>query len=246
MAELKDIDAIIIEMYSNPLTGRKDDYYGRIVNIASVGADTLIARAIANGFNGNAASIKAAFAAVEAEAIKAILRGEIVNYGFGFVALDVEGAFTGDNPSWNPATNRLVARLTLSKKLRNMLKTIPVRIRGMAPDSSAINSVTDVATGAVNKRLTPGGIANLRGARIKIVGDADGLGLRLTNRDTQEVVVIPPTAIGVNEPSRISFVVPASLAAGSYLLSVVTQFTGNSTPLKHPRTVALSYVLAVD
>ena len=246
MAELSNVDAVIIETHDNPLTERKDDSYGRVVNIASVDVETLIARAIANGFNGNAASMSATIAAVETEAVKAVVRGEIVNYGIGFVALDVEGAFIGDNPSLNPSVNRLVARITPSKKLRETLKATPVRIRGKASDSSAINSVTDVATGKVNERLTPGGMANLHGARIKIVGEAAGVGLWLTNQDTQEAVAVPSTAIGVNDPSKISFVVPATLAAGNYLLSVVTQYTGGGTLLKDPRTIVLRYVLAVD
>ena len=246
MSELTTTVAVIVELSDNPLTERKDDYYGRVVNTASVDPDTLIARAISSGFNGNAQSMKAAIEAVEQEAIQAIVRGEIVNYGLGHVALDVEGAFFGDSPAWNPSVNRLAARITPSKKLRETLKSVPVRLRGMAPDSCVINTVTDVATGKVNDRLTPGGMANLRGTRIKIAGEAEGVGLWLTNQDTQEGIAVPSTAIGVNDPSRVSFVVPAGLPAGNYLLSIVTQFTGNSTPLKHPRTVALSYVLTVD
>jgi hypothetical protein len=246
MAELTDVDAVIIELHDNPLTERKDDRYGRVVNIASINVDVLIARAIASGFNGNAASMKATLEAVEAEALKAVIRGEIVNYGLGHIALDVEGAFIGDAASWDPAVNSLAARITPSKKLRQALKATPVRIRGMAADGAAINTVTDVATGTVNERLTPGGMVNLSGSRIKITGDAEGVGLWLTNQDTQDAVQVPSTAIGINEPSRVSFVVPATLPAGSYLLSIVTQFTGGGIKLTSPRTIVLHYVLAVD
>ena len=162
------------------------------------------------------------------------------------MAIDVEGAFIGDSPAWDPTAHRLVARITPAKRLRETLKTVPVRIRGMAPDSSSINTVTDVATGEANKRLTPGGMVNLRGTRIKIVGTAEGVGLWLTNQDSQEAVKIPMTSIGVNDPSKMSFVVPASLPTGNYLLSIVTLYSGGGAPLKEPRTTTLSYVLVVD
>jgi len=44
----------------------------------------------------------------------------------------------------------------------------------------------------------------------------------------------------LNEPSRLLVLVPATLEAGEYELSVTTQFTGGNTLLKAPRTVVLS------
>jgi hypothetical protein len=246
MATLTNTDAVIVELYENPLTERKDDRYGRVVNIASVNEETLVERAIQNGFNGNAASMKAAAEAVKLEALKAIVRGELVTYGLAHIALDVEGAFIGDTPSWDPAANKLAARIAPTKALRETLKATPVRILGMAPDGSAIASVTDVATGKVNETLTLGGMANIKGTRIKIAGDNAGNGLFLTNEDTKEAAQIPSTAIGANDPSKIAFVVPATLAKGSYRLSVVTQYSGSGKLLKEPRTIALQYVLAVE
>jgi hypothetical protein len=245
MANLTNTDAVIIELYDNPLTERTDDRYGRVVNIASVNEETLIERAIGNGFNGNAASMKAAFEAVKFEALKAVVRGELVTYGLGHVALDVEGAFIGDAPAWNPAVHKLAARIAPTKELRETLKATPVRILGMAPDGSVITSVTDVATGKVNETLTPGGMANIKGSRIKIAGDESGVGLFLTNKDTQEALQVPATAIGANDPSKIAFVVPTTLASGSYELSIVTQFTGGGKLLNNTKTITLNYVLAV-
>lgn len=246
MAELSTVDAVIVELHDNPLTERQDDCYGRIVNIASVDVNTLVGRALSSGFNGNAESMKAAIAAVDAEAVKAVVRGEIVNYGLGHISVDVEGAFIGDAPVWNPQVNRLAAHITPSKTLRETLKSTPVRIRGKASDSSVISTVTDVVTGKVNEQLTPGGIVNLRGTRVKIAGSAQNVGLWLTNQDTQEATPVPMSSIGTNDPSRLSFVVPATLASGSYLLSIVTQFTSGTTLLREPRTVVLRCVLSVD
>jgi hypothetical protein len=244
MATLTTTDAVIVELYDNLFTERIDDRCGRVINIASVNEDTLIERAIHNGFNGNAASMKAAHEAVKLEALKAAVRGELVTYGLAHIALDVEGVFIGDAPTWNPAANKLVARLSPVKTLRETLKASPVRILGMAPDSIAISSVADVASGKVNETLTPGGMAIIKGTRIKIAGDKPGVGLLLTNEDSKAVQQVPATAIGTNDPSKIMLVVP-TLAPGSYRLSIVTQFSGGGRLLNDPRTVTLSCVLVV-
>jgi hypothetical protein len=246
MATLTTTDAVIVELYDNPLTERPDDRYGRVINIASVDVDTLIERAINNGFNGNADSMNASYLAIKHEAIKAATRGEIVTFGLGHTAIDVEGSFIGDAPQWNPEVNKLVAGITPIKELRDALKQTPVKVIGMAPNQSAIVSVTDVASGKVNELLTPGGMANIKGTRIKIVGDKPAIGLFLTNHDSQETMQVPATAIGLNDPSKVMFVVPADLAAGTYQLSIVTQFCANSTRfLNEPRTVICNQLLTV-
>ena len=246
MANLTTTDAVIIELYDNPLTERPDDCYGRVINVASINEDTLIERAIADGFNGNADSMKAAYNAMKQVALKSIVRGEIVNFGLGHVVLDVEGAFTGSAPVWNPEVNKLVATIVSSKELRETLKTTPTKVIGLAPDQRAIISVTDVVTGRVNELLSPSGMANIKGTLIKIEGDKPEVGLFLVNQDTQAAVRIPATAIGQNDPKAIKFVVPYDVPSGNYLLSVVSQFSGGGGRfLQEPRTVTLNHILVV-
>jgi hypothetical protein len=247
MSNLTSTDAVIIELYDNPLTERPDDRYGRVINIASINEDTLIERAIANGFNGNAASMKAAYLAVKQEAVKAVVRGEIVNFGLGHVVLDVEGAFIGDAPQWNPETNKLIASIVPSKELRETLKKTPVNVIGLAPDRAAIATLTDVASGKVNEKMTPGGMATLQGSRIKIDGDDPAVGLFITNQDTQQATQVPATSIGMNDPKKVMFVIPADLETGNYLISIVTQSGSNSTRLlNEPRTILFNQVLIVE
>lgn len=73
MANLTSTDAVIIELYDNPLTERPDDRYGRVLNVASIDEDALIKRAVAHGFNGNTDSMKAAYNAMKGEALQAIV-----------------------------------------------------------------------------------------------------------------------------------------------------------------------------
>jgi hypothetical protein len=247
MANLTQTDAVVIELFDNPLTENENDCYGRVVNIASINADTLIERAIANGFNGNADSMKAAYNALKHEATKAIVRGEIVNFGLGHVVLDVEGVFVKGATAWNPEAHKLIATITTAKELRDTLKTTPVIVTGMAPDHAAIVQVADVASGKKNEVITPGGMVNIKGTRIKIAGEKSGVGLFLTNQDSATAVQIPASAIGLNDPSKIMFVAPTNLPEGNCLMSIVTQFSGNSgRNLNDPRTITFNTLLTVE
>jgi hypothetical protein len=90
-------------------------------------------------------------------------------------------------------------------------------------------------------------MVNVKGSRIKIGGDKEGIGLFLTNQDTEDVIQIPTTAIGMNDPSKIMFVAPADLEAGSYIMSIVTQIASNTKQLlNEPRTIIFNHVLTVE
>jgi hypothetical protein len=247
MATLTNIEQVIIELYKNLLTEREDDFYGRVVNIASVGENELIDRVVKKGTDIHASTLKASYDRLKQEAMEAIIRGEIVNFGLGHIALDVQGAFIGQGAQWDRKKNKLVARITASKELRETLSGTPVHVRGEAPDGSVINSITDVASGTANDVLTPGGIANIKGHRIKIAGSKPEIGLFFTEQTNPQLVYpVPLNAIGTNDPSKISFVIPPAIIPGEYLLSIVTQYSGGGKERKDPKTIQLNYVLTVE
>jgi hypothetical protein len=245
MASLTNIEQVIVELYKNQLTEREDDYYGRIVNIASVNEDELIDRVVKTGTDIHAPTLKAAYQLLKREALAAIVRGEIVSFGLGHIALDVQGSFIGQGAQWDSQKNKLTARIAASKELRERLARTPVHVLGEAPDGSVINSITDVSSDKVNDTLTPGGIANIKGNRIKITGSKPGIGLFFTEQTSGEVFTVPFNTIGTNDPSKITFVIPA-LYVGNYLLSIVTQYSGGGKERKDLKTILLNYVLTVE
>ena len=104
-------------------------------------------------------------------------------------------------------------------------------------DIIAIHSVTDAFTGKRDGSLAKGRNAEIRGAFIKVVGDGVSVGVAFTKTDTGTRTLLDSHDIVINEPSRVLIMVPASLAAGTYDLSLTTQFTGSNKTLKNPRTV---------
>jgi hypothetical protein len=234
---------VSVELHDLSITPRKDDRSGQVVSTGSLKIDGLIAIAIARGSDINAATMRAVYDILKTVALGEICGGKHVEFGLSHCGLGVTGVFIGDHPAWKEGEHSLVLRSVPTLEVRNALQEVAVEVRGMASSGMYVNSLTDVASGEVNERLTPGGGVNLTGVKIKLVGDAPEVGIHLTEINTTAVVDVPITSVLTNDPSRLSFIVPADLPAGDYKLSVTSQFTGNSIPLNEPRTYTFDYVL---
>jgi hypothetical protein len=206
--------------------------------------DDLIRIAVARRTDLNAATLKASYEILRSIAIEKVTSDASVEFGLGYNTLAVNGPFIGDHPQWDDSKNSLSLQTIPAADMRNAIKNTTVHIRGMASSGTFVNTLTDVSSGEVNARLTPGGGVNLTGNKIKIAGNAIEVGIRLINQATDEVTEIPATSILINEPSKVTFIVPADLPVGDYRLSLTTQFSNSATLLKEPRTYLFDYVLA--
>ena len=234
--------SVIVELYDLTLTERKDDRFGRVVTTKSLSENDLVNIAVSRRTDLNATTLKASMEILKEIAVEQIANGASVNFGLGYFNLTVSGVFIGDNSKWDATQHSLAVNATPTAELRNAVKATAVDVRGLAVSGPAINSLTDVSSGEVNTRLTPGGGVNLIGSKIKIEGDAPGVGISLVNQETEEVVTIPQTSVLVNEPSKMTFLVPATLTAGDYKLSLCPQFS-TSKLLKEARSYTFEYVL---
>jgi hypothetical protein len=207
--------------------------------------DDLIAKAVSRRSDINAATMKASYEILKEVALEEVCSAKQVEFGLSHYKLGVNGIFVGDHPAWDRNVHCLLLHSSATAEARQALKNIEVEVLGMAQSGIYINSVTDVISGETNASLTPGGALNIAGARIKIAGDAPEVGLFLTEINSGATVPIPSTSIALNEPSKITCVIPADLPAGDYRLKIVTQFA-HSILLKEPRSCILDYILACN
>ncbi|MFT3738560.1 MAG: DUF4469 domain-containing protein [Breznakibacter sp.] len=238
-------NSVIVELYDLPITERKDDRCGRVVTAKSLKIDDIVAIAVNRRTDLNAVTLKSSFEILRDIASEQVANGASVEFGLGYYALGVSGVFIGDNAQWDSARHSLSVKATPTSALRGLIRKVSVNVRGMASTGTFINSVTDVASGEENSKLTPGGAANVTGTRIKVAGDNPAIGIRLTNQTDGSVTTIPANSIAVNDPSKITFIVPATLPEGDYKLSITTQFSSQSVLLKDPRTYVFDYLLTV-
>jgi len=237
--------SVVVELYDLAITTRKDDRFGRIVLKKSLTEDDLIDIAVTRRTDLNPSTLRACMKILRDVAMEEVVNGSSVQFGLSFYQLGVEGVFIGDNAQWDSSQHSLSINSVPVADLRSAAKAVSVNVRGMASSGTFINKVTDVSSNLVNSRLTPGGGVNVTGTRIRIAGEADGVGLSLINQSTKAVVSIPMSAILTNDPSKLTFVVPATLPAGDYKLSIGTQYSNSSTLLKEARIFVFDYVLNV-
>jgi hypothetical protein len=235
---------VLIELYDLVLTPRKDDRTGRVVSTGSVKIDDLIAIA-AKRSDISPELMKAVYDLLKGVALDEIRGLKHVEFGLTHNRIGCDGIFIGDHPTWDPKVNSLYLISTATADVRESVKDAEVEILGMASSGTYINTLTDAVSGKVNTCITPGGGASLSGVRIKITGEAEGVGLHLTEINTGTVTDIPKTSILINDPSSLTFIVPTDLPAGDYKLSLTSQFAHSST-LKEPRTYVFDYVLACN
>lgn len=242
---IEEKNSVIVELYDLTITGRKDDRYGRVVITKSLSEDDLIKVAVSRRTDINAATLKLSMNILKEIAIEHIANGASVCFGPGYFNLLVNGVFIGDNARWNASQNSLMINVTPTAELRNAVKTSMVDVRGMAASGLIVNTLTDISSGEVNSRLTPGGGVNITGNKIKIDGNSADIGISLINQLTNEIITIPKTSLLLNNPSKITFIVPAALPYGDYKLSISTQFTSGNKLLNEPRVYIYDYVLNV-
>lgn len=236
---------VFVELYDLTLTERTDDRFGKVVTTKSISEDDLVKIAVARRTDLNAVTLKASLEILKSIAKEQLANGASVSFGLGYFSLEVKGAFIGDSAKWDSRQHSLAVRITPTADLRETIRGVAVDVRGMASVGAVVSSLTDVASGEVNARITPGGGVNVVGSKIKVAGDNPANGVALVNQSTGAVTEVPATAILVNEPSKITFIAPADLPAGDYKLRITTQFSTSATTLKEPRTCLFDYVLGV-
>ncbi|MDD2953393.1 MAG: DNA-binding domain-containing protein [Parabacteroides sp.] len=161
----------------------------------------------------------------------------------------ITGVLMGTKGLFDPAKNACVVNLSPTQALRQEVtkKVTPVfsgHVRSMG--GARIALVKDVTTGKTDGTITPGGLLDVTGSKIRCLA-ADGVSvgsLTLVNTSTQAVAATI-TTLGLNDPSRLMFNIPANLADGSYLLRIETYFTSGVSLLKSVRTIEYPRPLVV-
>jgi hypothetical protein len=236
---------IVVELYDLVLTERKDDKFGKVVSSGSLDEDDLIELAVSQRTDLNAVTMKASLDILKDIAINSIASGYSVRFGLGYFWLDVNGVFIGEHAKWDSKEHSLSIHTAPVANLRNAIKSVQVNVRGMAQTGIVINTLTDVASGEINSVITPGGGVNLKGNKMKIAGDHPDVGIRIIRQDNQEEILIPANSILVNDPSKVSFILPQNLYGGDYKLSLTTQYIAGKRLLNEPRTYVFDYILTV-
>ena len=171
MAEPKK-RSITGKLVENKLTARTDDFTFNVTYVQSRSIGDLCKLAAARlGTKYSASEIEGIYSEIKGVAEEELYSGSTVEFGFTTNSLGVEGSFIGPKAQFDPARNKVVLRSTPTAEIRSKLTDISVIVSHVEEGLPTIISVTDVASGAVNTKLTPGGGLTGSGQRIKIAGE---------------------------------------------------------------------------
>lgn len=162
-----------------------------------------------------------------------LMSGVSVNTGLYYASVSFHGVI--ESSAWNPAKNSIVVNFNVGADLREAIKNTVVNIIGAKGSAMYIAGVQDTSTRALDSSATAGRAFTLKGAMLKVTGTDDSVGITLTD-SKGTITEITEDLWVLNEPSRLSFIIPAGLDKGTYELKVTTQYSRN-TLLKVPRSV---------
>ena len=227
----------------NQLTADPNDYMASVVVNGSIDAVDIVDELVKEGMELKRETVVDIVTRYNRKAAELVLSGYNVNTGLVYMRPVIKGAFY--DKTWNAETNSVYVSINQGMDLRNAVAETVVEILGEQSDPLEILSLTDSTTGKTDGTLTKGRNAELKGSYLKIAGESADCGVSFTNTATKAVTKLAAGDIVLNEPSRLLIMVPATLEAGEYELSVTTQFCGGNNTLKQPRTTSVAMPIIV-
>ena len=203
-------------LVENQLTERPNDYMAQTIAVRAYDKEAIIALMLRRGTLLTRTDVLAVLNGLEETDADILKDGGTVN-----LPLD----------SFDGSRHKLNVNLSKSTLLRDAEKQVRFTKTDAAAPASAITEIKDVVSDTINHMLTPGGVIQLWGSNLKLAGDHADAGLWFVP-ETGEA--IRAEVIVTNKPASLIAMIPTALAAGSYTLRIVTQYTGG-TLLKTPR-----------
>lgn len=227
----------------NLLTDDPNDFVAVPVITGSIGNKEVIAEMKSEGMEIKEETALDVITRYNRVVSKLLLSGYSVNTGLAYIKPAIKGSFT--DKSWNPEKHNIYFNMVQGAVLRDIAKTAKAEILGEQASPMSIFSITDKATGKTDGILTKGKNAEIKGTYIKIAGDHADNGIYFTNVETKAKIKVEASDIVLNEPSRLMILVPTTLEAGNYELSITTQYSNSATLLKSPRTETLGTPITI-
>lgn len=219
-------------LFPNNVTSDPNDHRA-VVQIVDSKDETDIAKAIvAGGSPFSESNILAVLGEIIGEIEREVADGSQVNLG-GLLEIKpgMRGIFTSAGDNFDSSRHTLVANASAGSRVDNFVKANgTVQKDAATPPSPTPVEFRDVGSDTTNDQATPGNMAQIIGSRLKHdEAQADeGIFFMPVGGGAEEKV----DNILDNKPARLSFLVPATLTAGSTYSLQVRARVDNGTTLR--------------
>lgn len=220
-------------LMDNTVTPDKDDKILSLVTAGTADKQRVISEIMSMNPGLEPETVEAVLNLEQRAMLKLLLTGFRVNNGLYSAVAQFTGVVEG--MAWDSERNSVYISLVQGKEMRDAINATTVNIIGEKGATMYVAGGQDTATRAYGFTATAGRNYEANGSKIKLEGSDPSVGLKLTDADGKETP-IPMDMVGVNEPKRLVFIIPAGLADGEYTLTITTQYNGGHS-LKAPRSV---------
>jgi hypothetical protein len=229
-------------LFENLLTPAPNDYTAQPVNVRSHDIDDIIKRIGARYSGLTPAQIRAAFDEISDEMRIITEEGEAINTPIINTLWSIPGVVEGAVDYIDPKKNPPKLNATPGTILREAAKKVKLEKVIAAEPLPHILEVKDITSETVNELITPGGVIQLRGGRLKFLPGIENNGIFIVNEQGSEVKL---TTIVENKPARLIAVLPGNIPQGDYFIEVRTSCAATGKPMKSLKQCRYNKILTV-
>ena len=224
---------ISYSLIDNHLTAAPNDFTAQTVNVRSFAMNDIVQRIMGRNPGLSAAQINASLEKFVHEVCLIVEDGGAVNTPLFNTQPSIAGVFHGAADTFDPRRHRVKTNLSQGTALRRATAAIKTQKTQTADPIPFILEVHDVLSDTTNEQITPGGVLQIRGGRLKMATENPDNGVFLIDEAANAVKL--PVVIE-NKPSRLIVMLPADIPTGSYELEVRTTLGVSGREVKNIRT----------
>ncbi len=229
-------------LLNNQFSTAKDDYLAHILQVKSHDTNSIIERMLNKGTMLTKTDIVAVLNLLTETLTDITADGETFNINIFRTTLSISGVFNSSTDIFDPKLHTINVNATAGKVLRDAVAKIKTEKIDIAESIPHLIEARDKTTQSKNNIITPNGIIEIVGKRLKIEGEEEKTGLFFINED--DGIEYKVTIIAENKPARIIAQIP-TLIQGTYNIEIRSQSTQGGNLLKEPRIGRLNKSLRV-
>jgi hypothetical protein len=230
-------------LIENLLTPTPDDFLAQPVNVRSYSLPEIFQRISARYPGLTPTQISAAVNEFFEEVSKITEDGETVNTPLFNTQLSMPGVYKGVMDSFDAKRHSVKININPGTIMRDAVRKVKTEKIAVAEPLPHILEVKDVMSDTVNDIITPGGVIQLRGGRLKFLTDQLDNGIFLMGENEAEFKI---ATIVENKPARLIAVLPADLPQGEYYIELRTSYSGAVKPAKTLKRGRYNKILTVN
>ncbi|MDE6737382.1 MAG: DUF4469 domain-containing protein [Treponemataceae bacterium] len=221
----------------------KITYHAKVVNRATVSMADICNDLVASGNNCGLSSdeLETVWHNICQARKKRLAEGISSRDDLGTLYPSVKGTFADDQSPYIKGVHTITVRLRASEEMSETMANLTPAITQGNTCHPVIDSVQDIRT-QTDTALTPGGLLNIKGRNICLVGDDEAVGLYFENvHDMTEIVKVSPSDMSTNSKNVLCLIIPTTLKGGcSYRLRLVTQYSGSKQIFRKEPLIAFA------